>query len=109
MATNKELENPSTEEILIRRAANARNIKLMKDINKRCDIFYMAEFHKTPNDPEYLADIAREVELGIKHLISRSQEMGSKMLPENTTVEPYQRFEHHNLINGVYINTRVTK
>lgn len=67
--TKKELENPSTEEILIRRAAK----------------------------------------LGIQHLISQSHDLGVRMLPENTTIVPYQRFKNHQLIIGLYINTRVTK
>lgn len=67
------------------------------------EIFYSARV-----GPD-LSDIAKEVQIGIRHLVTKAMEMGVKLYPDKILVEPYETFDGTGFERGLYIHTYVEK
>jgi hypothetical protein len=79
----------------------------MTDQTSEYDIFYTAISAKNPNDVGYLAQIAQEIQIGIRKLVITSSRLNAGLEHSIITVEPIQRFEENKFVSGVHINARV--
>jgi hypothetical protein len=76
------------------------------------EIFYsarMGPLRQPFSDLSHLSDIANEVQIGIRHLITKAMEMGVKLYPDKILVEAYQSFDGTGFEQGLYIHTIVEK
>lgn len=73
------------------------------------EVFYEAEFTLDRTDPEYLAQAAAEVQVGIRHLITAAAELEATIDPEKVFVEAIDRFDDGKLKRGLFIRAYVVR